>query len=141
MTLWQADSLSVTKTFPIVPSYNEHYISYCVASLAIFRHGIKQEDSSAKHNFAIDVIVMDSTYLKEPNEITNGRAQSTVKMEILWTNVFAHVVLHLMGIYGLYVYIESGNLFSWMYGKFKGLIFKDSYIFIFIYLFNYSLHL
>jgi hypothetical protein len=137
MTLWQADSLFVTRAFLIVSSYNEHYISYCVTSLAIVRYGINQEDSSVKHNFAIDVIVMESSSLKTPNELTNGRAQSAVKMEIVWRNVFAQMVLHLMGIYGLYVCIESGNLLSWLYGKFKRHIFKDS---SHIYIYEYSLH-
>lgn len=70
---------------------------------------------------------MDSTSLRKANELTKGRAQSAVNMEILWRNVFAHIVLHLMGIYGLYVSIVSAELLTFIYGKLKRLNFKVIY--------------
>jgi hypothetical protein len=62
---------------------------------------------------------MDSTSLQKPDKPTDGRTQSEFKREIVWKNVVLHLALHLMGLYGLYVYIVSAKLLTWAYGKFK----------------------
>jgi hypothetical protein len=64
------------------------------------------------------MIVMGSTSLQKPNKSTNGRRQSEYKREIVWKNVFAHLMVHLMGLYGLYVIIVSAKLVTWGYGEF-----------------------
>jgi hypothetical protein len=71
---------------------------------------------------------MDSTSLQKPDKSTNGRTHSEYKREIVWKNVFAHLVLHLMGLYGLYIFIVSAKLVTWAYGE---LIRNILYIYIY----------
>jgi hypothetical protein len=61
---------------------------------------------------------MESGSLEKPDKSTNGRPQSEFKREIVWKNVFAHLILHLMGLYGLYVFIVSAKLLTWAFGEF-----------------------
>jgi hypothetical protein len=72
---------------------------------------------------------MDGTFLQKSDKPTNGKAISEVKGKIVWKNVIGQLTLHLMGLYGLYVYIISAKLLTWVYGKFKTNIFIDLYIF------------
>lgn len=127
---------SVSRLLPIVPFLRfviEGYISDCDRTLSIFLQGTKQEDGCVQHNFAAScvthVIVMHSSSLQKPDKSINGKPQSEYKREIVWRNVFGHVIIHLMGLYGLYVFILSAKIITCVYGEFTWNV---------LYIFTYS---
>jgi hypothetical protein len=83
---------------------------------------------------------MESTSLKKPDKLTDETAKIKVKTKIVWQNVVAWLLLHLLGLYGLYISIVSAKLLTWIYGTLKEIFRKSIHVFILLtYLLTYSM--
>lgn len=62
---------------------------------------------------------MKGTSLQKSVKPRDDEVQIKVPRQIVWQNVVGFLVMHLLALYGMYVYITSATILTWMYGKYK----------------------
>jgi hypothetical protein len=62
---------------------------------------------------------MESTSLQKPVKLGDEEVKIKVKPEIVWKNAVGFLLMHILGLYGLYDCILSAKLLTWIYGKYK----------------------
>jgi uncharacterized membrane protein YqgA involved in biofilm formation len=78
---------------------------------------------SIRKNFVTKIFLylfnMENTDGHEPDTLTEQTAKLVMKRQIVWRNAVGFLLLHLTGLYGLYVSVTSAKILTWIYGKLK----------------------